>query len=99
MCICMRVVDNYQQGWTLEHGEVEIGTQVMQLIPPGLFWRFHMAVHHPSYMMFNISVSQNALLGIYGRRNIPPMHTQVHQSFCNYSSRTFLYPTAPFTFC
>ncbi|XP_026796322.3 teneurin-1 isoform X2 [Pangasianodon hypophthalmus] len=68
--------DKYQRGRALERGEVDIGTQVVQVIPPGLFWRFHMAVHRPTYIKFNLSVSQNALLGIYGRRNIPPTHTQ-----------------------
>ncbi|KAF7707190.1 teneurin-1-like isoform X3 [Silurus meridionalis] len=68
--------DKYQRGRTIERGEVDIGTQVMQVIPPGLFWRFYMAVHHPTYIKFKLSVSQNALLGIYGRRNIPPTHTQ-----------------------
>uniref|UniRef100_A0A3B5M6D2 EGF-like domain-containing protein n=1 Tax=Xiphophorus couchianus TaxID=32473 RepID=A0A3B5M6D2_9TELE len=47
-----------------------------QAIPPGLFWRFHMTVHHPTYVKFNLSLSHNALLGVYGRRNIPPTHTQ-----------------------
>lgn len=36
-----------------------------------------MTVHHPTYIKFNLSLSHNALLGVYGRRNIPPTHTQV----------------------
>ncbi|XP_013877523.1 teneurin-1 [Austrofundulus limnaeus] len=35
-----------------------------------------MTVHHPTYVKFNLSLSHNALLGVYGRRNIPPTHTQ-----------------------
>uniref|UniRef100_A0A8C2UAY9 Teneurin-1 n=1 Tax=Coturnix japonica TaxID=93934 RepID=A0A8C2UAY9_COTJA len=57
-------------------GEVEIGSQVMQTIPPGLFWRFQITIHHPVYLKFNISLAKDSLLGIYGRRNIPPTHTQ-----------------------
>uniref|UniRef100_A0A669PTC7 Teneurin-1 n=1 Tax=Phasianus colchicus TaxID=9054 RepID=A0A669PTC7_PHACC len=57
-------------------GEVEIGAQVMQTIPPGLFWRFQITIHHPVYLKFNISLAKDSLLGIYGRRNIPPTHTQ-----------------------
>lgn len=49
----------------------------MQTIPPGLFWRFQITIHHPVYLKFNISLAKDSLLGIYGRRNIPPTHTQV----------------------
>ncbi|XP_026066564.1 teneurin-1-like isoform X1 [Carassius auratus] len=65
-----------QRGRVIERGEVAVGTQLVQVIPPGLFWRFHITVHHPEYMKFNISLTRDALLGIYGRRNIPPTHTQ-----------------------
>ncbi|XP_017559200.1 teneurin-1 [Pygocentrus nattereri] len=68
--------DKFQRGRAIDRGEVDIGTQVVQVIPPGLFWRFHMAVHHPTYIKFNLSLSRDALLGVYGRRNIPPTHTQ-----------------------
>lgn len=67
-----------QRGRVIERGEVAVGTQLVQAIPPGLFWRFHITVHHPEYVKFNISLTRDALLGIYGRRNIPPTHTQVN---------------------
>uniref|UniRef100_A0A6I8NTH1 Teneurin-1 n=1 Tax=Ornithorhynchus anatinus TaxID=9258 RepID=A0A6I8NTH1_ORNAN len=60
----------------IDTGEVDIGAQVMQTIPPGLFWRFQITIHHPMYLKFNISLARDSLLGIYGRRNIPPTHTQ-----------------------
>ncbi|NXX27520.1 TEN1 protein, partial [Nicator chloris] len=66
----------FQKGRAIDTGEVEIGAQVMQTIPPGLFWRFHITIHHPLYLKFNISLAKDSLLGIYGRRNIPPTHTQ-----------------------
>uniref|UniRef100_A0A4W4DY40 Teneurin transmembrane protein 1 n=1 Tax=Electrophorus electricus TaxID=8005 RepID=A0A4W4DY40_ELEEL len=69
-------IDKFQRGRAIERGEVDIGMQVVQAIPPGLFWRFHVAVHHPTYVKFNLSLSRDALLGVYGRRNIPPTHTQ-----------------------
>uniref|UniRef100_A0A8B9K676 Teneurin transmembrane protein 1 n=1 Tax=Astyanax mexicanus TaxID=7994 RepID=A0A8B9K676_ASTMX len=69
-------IGKFQRGRAIDRGEVDIGTQVVQVIPPGLFWRFHMAVHHPTYIKFNLSLSRDALLGVYGRRNIPPTHTQ-----------------------
>uniref|UniRef100_A0A8D0CGR6 Teneurin transmembrane protein 1 n=1 Tax=Scleropages formosus TaxID=113540 RepID=A0A8D0CGR6_SCLFO len=68
--------DVFLRGKVIDRGEVDIGTQVMQTIPPGLFWRFHITIHHPEYVKFNISLARDALLGIYGRRNIPPTHTQ-----------------------
>uniref|UniRef100_A0ACB8FWF1 Teneurin-1 n=1 Tax=Sphaerodactylus townsendi TaxID=933632 RepID=A0ACB8FWF1_9SAUR len=33
-------------------------------------------IHHPMYLKFNVSLAKDSLLGIYGRRNIPPTHTQ-----------------------
>uniref|UniRef100_A0A6I8NE21 Teneurin-1 n=1 Tax=Ornithorhynchus anatinus TaxID=9258 RepID=A0A6I8NE21_ORNAN len=66
----------FQKGRAIDTGEVDIGAQVMQTIPPGLFWRFQITIHHPMYLKFNISLARDSLLGIYGRRNIPPTHTQ-----------------------
>ncbi|CAG08376.1 unnamed protein product [Tetraodon nigroviridis] len=68
--------EKWVRGRAIDRGEIEIGTQQSQTVPPGLFWRFHMTVHHPTYVKFNLSLSHNALLGVYGRRNIPPTHTQ-----------------------
>ncbi|XP_019739458.1 teneurin-1 [Hippocampus comes] len=68
--------EKWVRGRTIDSGEVDIGTQQNQAIPPGVFWRFHMTVHHPTHIKFNLSLSHNALLGVYGRRNIPPTHTQ-----------------------
>lgn len=72
--------EKWVRGRAIDRGEVDIGTQQSQAIPPGLFWRFHMTVHHPTYIKFNLSLSHNALLGVYGRRNIPPTHTQVREA-------------------
>uniref|UniRef100_A0A803TEH1 Teneurin-1 n=1 Tax=Anolis carolinensis TaxID=28377 RepID=A0A803TEH1_ANOCA len=66
----------FQKGQAIDTGEIEIGDQVMQTIPPGLFWRFQIMIHHPMYLKFNVSLAKDSLLGIYGRRNIPPTHTQ-----------------------
>uniref|UniRef100_A0A3B3DKS9 Teneurin transmembrane protein 1 n=1 Tax=Oryzias melastigma TaxID=30732 RepID=A0A3B3DKS9_ORYME len=76
---CLRFslpAEKWVRGRAIDRGEVDIGTQQSQAIPPGLFWRFHMTVHHPTYVKFNLSLTHNALLGVYGRRNIPPTHTQ-----------------------
>uniref|UniRef100_A0A3Q3W7D0 Uncharacterized protein n=1 Tax=Mola mola TaxID=94237 RepID=A0A3Q3W7D0_MOLML len=68
--------EKWVRGRAIDRGEIDVGTQQNQVIPPGLFWRFHVTVHHPTYIKFNLSLSHNALLGVYGRRNIPPTHTQ-----------------------
>eukprot|EP00061_Rhincodon_typus_P017219 g45809.t1 len=69
-------VNVLQRGRAIDTGEVDIGTQVMQTIPPGLFWRFQVITEHALYLKFNVSLAKDALLGIYGRRNLPPTHTQ-----------------------
>lgn len=79
----------FQKGRAIDTGEVEIGAQVMQTIPPGLFWRFQITIHHPMYLKFNISLAKDSLLGIYGRRNIPPTHTQVIRNNTNSIMLTF----------
>uniref|UniRef100_A0A6I8RDM9 Teneurin-1 n=1 Tax=Xenopus tropicalis TaxID=8364 RepID=A0A6I8RDM9_XENTR len=66
----------YQRGKAIDSGEIDIGKQIIQTIPPGLFWRFQIMIHHPLYLKFNVSLAKDSLLGIYGRRNIPPTHTQ-----------------------
>ncbi|XP_053555097.1 teneurin-1 isoform X2 [Bombina bombina] len=66
----------YQRGRSIDSGEIDIGKQIVQSIPPGLFWRFQITIHHPLYLKFNVSLAKDSLLGIYGRRNIPPTHTQ-----------------------
>uniref|UniRef100_A0AAQ4P5B9 Teneurin transmembrane protein 1 n=1 Tax=Gasterosteus aculeatus aculeatus TaxID=481459 RepID=A0AAQ4P5B9_GASAC len=75
-CFVPPRAEKWVRGRAIDRGEVDVGTQQSQAIPPGLFWRFHMNVHHPTYIKFNLSLSHNALIGVYGRRNIPPTHTQ-----------------------
>uniref|UniRef100_A0A8C6NS06 Teneurin transmembrane protein 1 n=1 Tax=Nothobranchius furzeri TaxID=105023 RepID=A0A8C6NS06_NOTFU len=72
----IRPTEKWVRGRAIDRGEIDVSTQQSQAIPPGLFWRFHMTVLHPTYIKFNLSLSHNALLGVYGRRNIPPTHTQ-----------------------
>lgn len=75
--VCIPPAEKFQRGRAIDRGEVDIGAQVTQVIPPSLFWRFHLTIHHPTYVKFNLSLSREALLGVYGRRNLPPTHTQV----------------------
>ncbi|XP_037122972.1 teneurin-4 isoform X7 [Syngnathus acus] len=60
----------------VDMGEIDVGRKVAQQIPPGVFWRSQIFVDHPMYMKFNVSLSKDALVGVYGRRGLPPSHTQ-----------------------
>lgn len=61
----------------IDMGEIDVGRKVAQQIPPGIFWRSQVFIDHPMYLKFNVSLSKDALVGIYGRRGLPPSHTQV----------------------
>lgn len=43
----------------------------------GVFWRSQLYVDQPQFLKFNISVQRDALVGVYGRKGLPPSHTQV----------------------
>lgn len=36
-----------------------------------------MYIDQPQFLKFNISVQKDALVGVYGRKGLPPSHTQV----------------------
>uniref|UniRef100_A0A3Q2C661 Teneurin-4 n=1 Tax=Cyprinodon variegatus TaxID=28743 RepID=A0A3Q2C661_CYPVA len=60
----------------IDMGEIDVGRKVAQQIPPGIFWRSQVFIDHPMYLKFNMSLSKDALVGVYGRRGLPPSHTQ-----------------------
>uniref|UniRef100_A0AAR2K6H4 Teneurin transmembrane protein 3 n=1 Tax=Pygocentrus nattereri TaxID=42514 RepID=A0AAR2K6H4_PYGNA len=60
----------------LDSGQVDIGQQVAQAVPPAVFWRSNMMMERPRFLKFNISIQKNALIGVYGRKGLPPSHTQ-----------------------
>uniref|UniRef100_A0A4W4DYT4 Teneurin transmembrane protein 1 n=1 Tax=Electrophorus electricus TaxID=8005 RepID=A0A4W4DYT4_ELEEL len=77
VCVCVFVdKEQVQRGRGIDRGEVAIGALLVQVIPPGLFCRFSVSVQHPEHIQFNVSLTRDALIGIYGRRNLPPTHTQ-----------------------
>uniref|UniRef100_A0A8C7YU39 Teneurin transmembrane protein 3 n=1 Tax=Oryzias sinensis TaxID=183150 RepID=A0A8C7YU39_9TELE len=61
---------------TIDTGEVDVGRRVVQDVPPGVFWRSQLYVDQPQFLKFNISVQRDALVGVYGRKGLPPSHTQ-----------------------
>uniref|UniRef100_A0A8C5CTY5 Teneurin transmembrane protein 3 n=1 Tax=Gadus morhua TaxID=8049 RepID=A0A8C5CTY5_GADMO len=46
----------------------------------GIFWRSQIYIDQPQFLKFNISVQRDALVGVYGRKGLPPSHTQVHDA-------------------
>ncbi|XP_061844355.1 teneurin-3 isoform X7 [Nerophis lumbriciformis] len=61
---------------TIDTGAVDVGRQAIQEVPPGVFWRSQLDVDQPLFLKFNISVHRGALVGVYGRKGLPPSHTQ-----------------------
>ncbi|MEQ2182363.1 Teneurin-3, partial [Goodea atripinnis] len=62
---------------TIDTGESDMGKRVIQDVPPGVFWRSQLYIDQPQFLKFNISVQKDALVGVYGRKGLPPSHTQV----------------------
>ncbi|KAL0974317.1 hypothetical protein UPYG_G00218740 [Umbra pygmaea] len=67
---------NHHENNSIDTGPVEVGRRVDQVILPGVFWRSRLTVEQPRFLKFNISVPKNALVGVYGRKGLPPTHTQ-----------------------
>uniref|UniRef100_A0A674BP27 Teneurin-3 n=1 Tax=Salmo trutta TaxID=8032 RepID=A0A674BP27_SALTR len=61
---------------TIDTGEVDVGRRAVQEVPPGIFWRSQIYIDQPQFLKFNISVQRDALVGVYGRKGLPPSHTQ-----------------------
>ncbi|XP_057188723.1 teneurin-3 isoform X12 [Triplophysa rosa] len=66
----------FQENNTIDTGEVDVGRRAVQDVPPGTFWRSQLYVDQPQSLKFNISVQRGALVGVYGRKGLPPTHTQ-----------------------
>ncbi|XP_066574257.1 teneurin-3 isoform X7 [Amia ocellicauda] len=65
-----------QENNTIDIGEVDVGRRAAQEVPPGIFWRSQLFIDQPQFLKFNISVQKDALIGVYGRKGLPPSHTQ-----------------------
>ncbi|KAJ8271772.1 hypothetical protein COCON_G00106310 [Conger conger] len=65
-----------QENNTIDTGEVDVGRRAVQEVPPGVFWRSQLYIDQPQFLKFNISVQKDALVGVYGRKGLPPSHTQ-----------------------
>nr|XP_032827140.1 teneurin-3-like isoform X4 [Petromyzon marinus] len=61
---------------SIDSGEVEVGRRAVQDVPAGVFWRSQIYLDQAQYLKFNISLDRDAVLGVYGRKGLPPTHTQ-----------------------
>uniref|UniRef100_A0A8C4QZ87 EGF-like domain-containing protein n=1 Tax=Eptatretus burgeri TaxID=7764 RepID=A0A8C4QZ87_EPTBU len=61
---------------SLDSGELGLGRESLQDVPPGVFWRSRLSLLAPRLLKFNISLQQDALVAVYGRRGLIPSHTQ-----------------------
>lgn len=75
-----------QENNTIDSGELDIGRRAIQEVPPGIFWRSQLFIDQPQFLKFNISLQKDALIGVYGRKGLPPSHTQVRTA-CIKSSK------------
>uniref|UniRef100_A0A8C2HQ04 Teneurin-3 n=1 Tax=Cyprinus carpio TaxID=7962 RepID=A0A8C2HQ04_CYPCA len=73
LCYC---IVNFQENNTIDTGELDVGRRAVQDVPPGTFWRSQLFIDQPQSLKFNISVQRGALVGVYGRKGLPPTHTQ-----------------------
>uniref|UniRef100_A0A6I8R6T6 Teneurin-3 n=1 Tax=Xenopus tropicalis TaxID=8364 RepID=A0A6I8R6T6_XENTR len=65
-----------QENNTIDSGELDVGRRAVQEIPPGVFWRSQLSIDQPQFLKFNITLQKDALIGVYGRKGLPPSHTQ-----------------------
>ncbi|EPY78853.1 hypothetical protein CB1_000998024 [Camelus ferus] len=65
-----------QENNTIDSGELDVGRRAIQEVPPGIFWRSQLFIDQPQFLKFNISLQKDALIGVYGRKGLPPSHTQ-----------------------
>lgn len=86
-----------QENNTIDSGELDIGRRAIQEVPPGIFWRSQLFIDQPQFLKFNISLQKDALIGVYGRKGLPPSHTQVRTACVK--SRTHYWKLRSCIFC
>uniref|UniRef100_A0A7N8WYT3 Teneurin transmembrane protein 3 n=1 Tax=Mastacembelus armatus TaxID=205130 RepID=A0A7N8WYT3_9TELE len=58
------------------HMKMKRITTIKIIFKTCVFWRSQLYIDQPQFLKFNISVQKDALVGVYGRKGIPPSHTQ-----------------------
>ncbi|CAE1311576.1 Teneurin-a,Teneurin-4,Teneurin-m,Tenascin [Acanthosepion pharaonis] len=55
---------------------VHLGQLQQMKIPPKSFWQSKYKQTDPGFVKLNFTIPDNAVLGVYGRKNLPPTHVQ-----------------------
>lgn len=56
--------------------QLQIGETTLPTIPPKSFWRSKFTQDESKFVKFNMSIEDDAVLGVYGRRGVAPSVAQ-----------------------
>ena len=88
LCVYRFIYGLLKENSEHESKTVEIWNWLVCCSIQGVFWRSQLYIDQPQFLKFNISVQKDALVGVYGRKGLPPSHTQVGHTntcMCNYT--------------
>ncbi|XP_055907187.1 teneurin-m isoform X3 [Eupeodes corollae] len=71
-------------------GQITLGQKLTKEIQPYSYWNMQFYQSEPAYVKFDYSIPRGASIGVYGRRNALPTHTQYHfkEVLSGFSART-----------
>jgi len=56
--------------------QFQVGERTQPTIPPKSFWQSQFTQEQPKFVKFNLSIDNDAVLGVYGRRGVAPSVAQ-----------------------
>nr|XP_017036557.1 teneurin-m isoform X1 [Drosophila kikkawai] len=59
-------------------GQITLGQKLTKEIQPYSYWNMQFYQSEPAYVKFDYTIPRGASIGVYGRRNALPTHTQYH---------------------
>ncbi|KAH8318477.1 hypothetical protein KR067_003830 [Drosophila pandora] len=59
-------------------GQISLGQKLTKEIQPYSYWNMQFYQSEPAYVKFDYTIPRGASIGVYGRRNALPTHTQYH---------------------
>lgn len=69
---------------------IQLGQKLTKEIQPYSYWNLQFYQSDPAYIKFDYNIPRGASIGVYGRRNALPTHTQYHfkEVLSGFSPRT-----------
>lgn len=58
--------------------QIQLGQKLSKTIDPYSYWNMQFYLAEPAYIKFDYNIPRGASIGVYGRRNALPTHTQYH---------------------